>query len=109
MSSNRLDDGIFVWILGFLALKSIKSPIFFEITSFCDMSLKREDVENKINKLRKKIDDLGFEINLDTDKNTIKVRKELRKKYEKEIVELHKSLCGRHNRWTVVEPELDTD
>ena len=73
------------------------------------MSSKREDVENQIKKLRKKIDDLGFEVNLDTDRNAIKVEKELRKKYEKEIVELHKSLFGRHNRWTVVEPELDTD
>ena len=59
------------------------------------MSSKREDVENKIKKLRKKIDDLGFEINLDTDKNAIKVKKELRKKYMKEIVELHKSLFGK--------------
>ena len=55
------------------------------------MSLKRADVENKIKKLRKKIDDLSFEINLDTDKKVIKVKKELRKKYEKEILELHKS------------------
>ena len=37
------------------------------------MSSKREDVENKIKKLGKKIDDLGFEINLDTDKNAVKV------------------------------------
>ena len=73
------------------------------------MFLKREDIENQIKKLRKKIDDLGFEINLDTDKNAIKVKKELSKKYEKEIVELHKSLFGRHNRCMVVEPESDTD
>ena len=73
------------------------------------MSSKREDVENKIKKLRKKIDDLGFEINLDTDKNAVKVKKKLRKKYEEEIIVLHKSLFGRHNRWTVVKPESDTD
>ena len=73
------------------------------------MSCKREEVEDKIKKLNKRIDDLTFEIKLDTNKDGIKVKKDLRKKLRKEIIELHKSLFRKHNRWMVVEPESDSD
>ena len=73
------------------------------------MSCKREEVEDKIKKLNKRIDDLTFEIKLDTNKDGIKVKKDLRKKLRKEIIELHKLLFREHNRWMVVEPESDSD
>ena len=41
------------------------------------MSSKREEVEAKIKKLNKRIDDLTFEIMLDTNKEAIKVKKDI--------------------------------
>ena len=73
------------------------------------MSCKKEEVEDKIKKLNKRIDDLTFEIKLDTNQDGIKVKKDLRKKLRKEIIELHKSLFSKHNHWMVVEPESDSD
>ena len=73
------------------------------------MSCKREEVEDKIKKSNKRIDDLTFEIKLDTNKDGIKVQKDLRKKLRKEIIDLHKSLFGKHNHWMVVEPESELD
>ena len=73
------------------------------------MSCKREEVEDKIKKLNKRIDDLTFEIKLDTNQDGIKVKKDLQKKLRKEIIELHKLLFGKHNHWMVVEPESDSD
>ena len=66
------------------------------------MSCKREEVEAKIKKLNKQIDDLTFEIKLDTNKDAIKVKKDIRKKLRKEIIDLHKSLFGKHNHWIVI-------
>ena len=69
------------------------------------MSCKREEVEDKIKKLNKRIGDLTFEIKLDTNQDRIKDKKDLQKKLRKEIIELHKLLFGKHNHWMVVEPE----
>ena len=66
-------------------------------------------MEDKIKKLNKRIDDLTFKIKLDTNKDGIKVKKDLRKKLRKETIELHKSLFRKHNHWMVVEPESESD
>ena len=87
----------------------MKGLIFKIFDYFSEISLKREEVEAEIKKLNKRIDDLTFKINLDTNKDTIKVKKEIWKQLRKEIIDFHKSLFGKHNHWMVVEPVSDSD
>ena len=111
MSSNRLDPGIFTWTTRLTPPKSIKGPVFLENELLFGMDSKREEVEAKILKLRRKREKLALDIPVETNNNIKQSKIRLRKHLKKEIKWLIKSLprFTGHNRWMVVEPESSSD
>ena len=112
MLSNRLDPGIFTWTTRLTPPKSIKGLVFLENELLFGMDSKREEVEAKILKLRRKRDRLELDINVETNLNVKAAKIQLRKDLKKEIKKLIKSLPGLGGKicWTVMKPEcLDSD